>query len=158
MANSRHTWIQPLLTASCRSLVLIACVSLPVDESAAMWARMSEQELRERSDLIVTGVLIGKTRVRIGSADLTLGVIEVRETLQGEPATVALLVLPSPGQPVASDTVQHAIGADGLWYLRLRIAAEPGLYVADHPQRFVPMTEAGPAIAALRRLKKGAGP
>jgi hypothetical protein len=123
-----------------------------------MWARLSEQELRERSALIVTGALIGKTRVRIGSADLTLGVIEVQETLQGESAIVALLVLPSAGQPVASDTVQHAVGADGLWYLRLRIAAEPGLYVADHPQRFVPMAEAGPAIAALRRLKKGAGP
>ena len=80
----------------------------------------------------------------------------MQETLKGEPTEVALLVLPSQGQPVASDAIARAAGSSGLWYLRLRSPSEAGLYLADHPQRFVPAAEAEQAIKDLRKRRDGA--
>jgi hypothetical protein len=135
---------------------LVLAAALPTGSSMAMWARLSDAELFDRSDLIVTGTLIGQTRVRIGTADLTVGVIDVKETFKGEPAEIAVLVLPTRGQPVSSDALPRATGDSGLWYLRLRTPTENGLYVADHPQRFVPAAEAEQAIKDLRRRREGA--
>jgi hypothetical protein len=145
-ASLRRTG-RPVLLA-----MLLAVTALPPGESLAMWSRLSDAELFERSDLIVTGVLIGRTRIRTGQTDLTVGVIRVQETLKGPAANVALLVLPET-RPTASDAIPYDVGASGLWYLRLRGPAEAGLFVADHPQRFVPAAEAQPAIAALRKRR-----
>jgi len=135
---------------------LVLAALLATGSSMAMWARLSDAELFDRSDLIVTGTLIGQTRVRIGTADLAVGVIDVKETFKGEPTEIALLVLPTKGQPVASDALPRATGDSGLWYLRLRTTAENGLYVADHPQRFVPAAEAEQAVKDLRKRREGA--
>lgn len=132
---------------------LAAAVALPIGETLAMFSRLTDAELLERSDLIVTGVLIGRTRIRTGATDLTVGVITVQETFKGQPAAIALLVLPADGRPVASDAIPRDDGATGLWYLRLRSPVETGLYVADHPQRFVPADEAQQAIRGLRRRR-----
>lgn len=138
------------------ALALLLATALPAGVSMAMWSQLTGEELFERSDLIVTGTLVGKTRFRSGTTELTVGVIKVQETFKGVPAEVALLILPTAGQPVASDALPRATGDRGLWYLRLRNPAETGLYVADHPQRFVPAAEAEGAIRELRKLRDGA--
>jgi hypothetical protein len=118
-----------------------------------MYARLSDQELFDRSDLIVKGVLIGETRIRSGSVDLVVGVIQIQETLKGSNARVALLAFPAPGQPVSSSDLRYPVGASGLWYLRLRGESELGIYLADHPQRYVPAAEAQEALKALRQRR-----
>lgn len=44
-----------------------------------------------------------------------------------------------------------APGDRGLWLLRVRPGAETGLYLADHPQRFVPAATGAARIETLRK-------
>jgi hypothetical protein len=65
--------------------------------------------------------------------------------------TVALLMLPSRSGLALSSIISHEVGQRGLWFLRLRTQQESGLYLADNPQRFVPMAEAAGQIEALKK-------
>ena len=120
-----------------------------------MFVRLSDAELIEDSELIVVGELIGRAPINSsqGNGTQMLGVIRVDETLKGERGTtIAFLGLPG-GKIMRSDDLSYGDGQRGLWYLRLRDADEAGIYVADHPQRFVPMDQAGGKIETLRSLQ-----
>ena len=120
-----------------------------------MFVRLSDAELIEQSELIVVGELIGRTSISVvqGDGTQTLGVIRIDETLKGEQGeTIAFLGLPG-GKFLSSSELSYNDGQRGLWYLRLRNADEHGIYVADHPQRFVPMDQAGGNIETLRSLQ-----
>ena len=121
-----------------------------------MFVKLSDTELIEQSGLIVVGELIGRAPIRAadGVGTQILGVIRVEEVLKGERGvSIAFLVLP--GQKIMrSDELSHPDGQRGLWYLRLENVDEAGIYVADHPQRFVPLDAAGEQIAALRSLER----
>ena len=130
-------------------------VILSLHYADAMWPELSQMELIEQSNLIVTGSLIGRTAVAVQpeGVNLTLGVIKIETVLNGdENQTVALLMLPSRSGLVLAGIINYEVGQRGLWFLRLRTPQERGLYLADHPQRFVPMAKAAGQIEALKKI------
>jgi len=133
-------------------LAAVLAFMLVTVQAQAMFSRMSESELISASAVIVVGTLVRHETVTAGGKERRVGIVEVDVVLKGGsiPAIVRL-DLPQPGQPAASDTVAHRIGAKGLWYLRQHSAGDPPIYAADHPQRFVPLAEATPQIDQLRR-------
>ena len=118
-----------------------------------MWARMTEDELLQRSDLIALGELVGTTRRQEPGRqeELLLGVIQVEEVLKGRlDLSRILLRLPSPGAPQVSTSLSYKQGQRGLWFLRAWKPEESPIYLADHPQRFLPIEQAAGLLDALR--------
>jgi len=123
----------------------------------AIWAKkLSDTELIEQSDLIIAAELLGQTQVMINQVKLVLGVLKVEEVLKGDKnQTVLLLALPSPEGPRKSDDIFYKKGQKGLWFLHERKAkGEAGIYLADGPQRFLPMKQAADRIKAIRKIMK----
>ena len=134
---------------------LLALLVLLSGQVQAMWARMSDAELIEKSQLIVVGEWIGQSPLRLGQegAAMELAVIAVSEVLRGpQSSSVAFVAVPGSEQPVSSSDLRFKRGDSGVWFLRLRRSGEPnGPYVVDHPQRFLPsLPENAQAINALR--------
>ena len=120
-----------------------------------MWAKMSDAELLLESDLIVVGTWQGLAPASKGSAAAmpNIGVVAVSEVLKGPAKTTrALVVVPAPDAPRSSSDIQYRIGDKGLWLLRRRPGELADLYLADHPQRFVPVATEADRIKALREL------
>lgn len=118
-----------------------------------MFAALSDDDLLRRSELIVIGRWAGITPAVPGAAAdaPTLAHIEVSEVLRG-PAGLqrAAVAVPRPGTPVSGNDLPRRVGEHGLWLLRLRPGGPDGVYLADHPQRFVPASDTA-RIDALRR-------
>jgi hypothetical protein len=124
----------------------------------AMWVKLSEAELVDQSDLIVSAELIGETHLQLSpdQPKLTVGVLRVGEVLKGDPSqTVALLALPSPEAPRSSADILYRRGQRGLWLLRRQSPKSQGIYLANHPQRFIPAsrTDEVNAIRAVLRSR-----
>ncbi len=120
----------------------------------ALWAGLSNSELIEASDLIVVGTLGEFTRVTnpVDGRKRTVGVIEIERVLKGDPgAKTVWLDGPQPGTPLSSSDIVYKTGQKGLWFLRLLTPGRGAIYTADHPQRFVPFSSAGPNIEAVRK-------
>jgi len=135
-------------------LVLLGLLFSIPGGAHAMWARFTDAELIARSEVIVMAELIGHTRVTLApaQASVTLGVLQVEEVLKGDAQqTLLLLVLPSSEGPQVSTALFYHKGQRGLWFLRARAPGEVGLYLADHPQRFVSATDAADRLALLRK-------
>lgn len=106
----------------------------------ASFRRLAPDELRERSELIVTGQLIGITQLKLPGPEKhwRLGVLRIDQTFKGAETKTALIVLPQEKTGVvSSDRVDYAVGAGGLWYLRRYADDSRGLFLADHPQRLL---------------------
>jgi hypothetical protein len=133
----------------------VLCILLGPQASKAMWAELSESSLIEQSELIVTGTLLSRTQVSVPSAalELHLAVIQIDTVLKGDPSQRAvLLVLPAPTPGFHhSGTITYVPGQTGLWYLRIRAKNESGLFLADHPQRFVPTERAAEPIGRIKK-------
>lgn len=113
------------------------------------WLQLTEQELISQSSVIVTGTLIGETRVAHWD-DLIIGVIRIDRVLKGDATQkIALLMLRPAEGPSVSTQLNYQIGQRGLWFLRDRQPGEAGLYVADHPQRFVTDEDAAAFIERI---------
>jgi len=120
-----------------------------------MFAQMSDEELIRRSDLIVVGEWVGQSGVVVSetAGPLELGAISIAEVLKGAPGqSLALVATVAPGAPRTGDDVTYRRGDKGVWLLRLRQGSAKGIYLADHPQRFIPEAGGAAHIAALRRL------
>jgi hypothetical protein len=121
-----------------------------------MWAAMSDEELLRVTDLAVFGRWVGQTSaLKVGGQSPThdIGAIEVDEVLKGpQGLTLALVAAPAMQGPRSSTDILFRRGARGLWLLRKRSGPESGLYLADHPQRFVAESGNAQRIAALRKL------
>ena len=121
----------------------------------AMWARLSDAQLIETSSLIVVGTLTKTATTPSNGRTRTVGVIEIETVLKGNLGTKAVwLNVPQPGSPISSSDIYYGIGQKGLWFLRLLGPESAAIYAADHPQRFVPFTNAGPRIEAVRKFLK----
>ncbi len=123
----------------------------------AMWVELTQQELVLGSNLIVIGRLVGETRVSdcADGADFIVGVIRIDRVLKGDATQgVALLALRPARTAHISTQLEHGIGQQGLWFLRERRAGKTGLYLADHPQRFVPMAVAADLIRTVESTLK----
>jgi hypothetical protein len=123
--------------------------------SGGMFARMSDAELVAKSEVIVQAELIGQTRVTLSPSEgaLTLGILRIDEAFKGaKDESLLLLVMASPDRPRSSSDISYQKGQRGLWFLRSRAPGQ-GLYLADHPQRFVSATD-GAALEAMRKTVK----
>lgn len=120
-----------------------------------MWASLSDDELIRGSDLIVMGEWQGQTALSAPSVpEISIGVIAISEVWKGAGAPAfALVALPSGNMPRSSSDRVFRRGDRGLWLLRLRPDGQ-GLYLADHPQRFVPSAGGEQRIRQLRQLIK----
>lgn len=137
------------------SVVAVLVSSLGVAD--AMWVKLSDAELIDGSDIIVSAELIGQTQFRVApdQPKLTVGVLRVDEVLKGDAGiSVALLVLPSPNAPRSSTDLVYRKGQKGLWFLHVRDQKDSGLHRADHPQRFVPLEQSAQIDAFKRLLRK----
>jgi hypothetical protein len=134
----------------------MCCLSFFVcNISFAMWAALSDDELILSSDLIVMGEWQGQTAVSAASIpEMTMAVIAISEVWKGAGDPVfALIALPSGKIPRSSSDLVFRRGDRGLWLLRLRPGGQ-GLYLVDHPQRFVPAASGDARIRQLRQLVK----
>ena len=139
--------------------VVIAVLPL-LARPGIMWERLTDEKLIEKSEVIVLAELAGQTRL-MPSPDgpaLWLGALRVEETLKGDSQqTVRLLLLPSPEAPRSSSDILYRDGQRGLWFLRARPPGGDGLYLADHPQRFLAAAQAE-RIVEMREKIQGAAP
>ena len=122
-------------------------------------ARMTLEELVDRSDLIVVGQLA--TVEPIPSSSNDLGTIRVEEVLlakgkPAEPVREAGLVLPSTRGPISSDLVFYKAGQRGIWFLRTAPGTAPARYLADDPQRLVAEADLA-KVKAVIRARTGTG-
>jgi hypothetical protein len=121
----------------------------------ASWARYSDTDLIAQSDLIVVGTDTKSAKfVDPGNgASRMVGEIEIETILKGQPAKRSIrLKIRQPSARVLATGITHKIGQKGLWYLRLLKLEKGEIYAADHPQRFVPMAEAGPQIEMVHKF------
>jgi hypothetical protein len=82
-------------------------------------------------------------------------VVAIDYLLKGNSAqSVALLLMPSPEPPIASNTIFYEVGQQGLWFLRSKTGTD-GLYLVDHPQRFSPMDDTAEHVAELKKRLAG---
>jgi hypothetical protein len=117
----------------------------------AMWASLTDDELIKSSELIVMGEWLGETTFTAAGRDaMTVGVVSVSEVLKGAPTTrVVLIVQPSTSLKSSTD-IAFKRGDRGLWLLRPQPNSK-GLFLADHPQRFVPAATGQERIQQLRK-------
>lgn len=142
------------ILGACARAVLLCVLSIVATDVAAMWERMSESELIARSDIVVTGELIGQSPVRVAGEGLILGVIRIDTVYKGPAGlSLAFLILPAADRPISSSDLRYRVGQSGLWFLRQRGDGDRGLYLADHPQRFTPTAQASPLIEALQKAR-----
>ncbi len=138
-------------------LVLIIALGfiISLQSANAMWVKLSDTELVEKSDVIITAELIGQTQVDINQAKFVVGVLKVEEVLKGDKyQTIILLALPSAESPRSSTDIFYKDGQKGLWFLREKVERESGIYLADHPQRFVSEKHADAQIEIIRNILK----
>lgn len=133
--------------------MIVAIVVVAATGAYAMIVRMSDQQLIDNSQAIVVGTLTRFVQVP-DPADgeiRTFGVVEVHEALKGRVSETLLLAVPQPGAPISSADIFYQIDHKGLWYLRRVSQSQPPVFAADNPQRFVPIDDAAPGIAAVRK-------
>jgi hypothetical protein len=123
------------------------------------FARLSDAELVERSEVVVVAELIGHTQLTTSpNRTVTYGVLQVREVLKGTASpsrTMLLIEQPTPGGLVSSSDITYRVGQSGIWFLRVRTPGEVGPYLADNPQRFVPSTDKSfESLKALAKTRK----
>ncbi len=138
-------------------LLLMICIIVSPYKANAMWVALTDTELIQQSDIIVIGELIGQTQVMLMACQerLSLGVLQVKEVLKGDKAqTLLLLELPSPEVPRASTDISYKKGQKGLWFLRVRNPGEIGIYLADHPQRFLAIEQMADQIEVFQKKLK----
>ncbi len=124
-------------------------------QASGDYSYLSPEELAKQSDLIVTGEFLGSNAIQPSNAasPLQLGTIRVESVLKGQSGlSVVYLNLPTPRPNglVGSADILLKPGQKGLWYLKRK---SEGLYVIDHPSRFVDMAAAGPRIQALKSAR-----
>ena len=98
--------------------------------ASASWAQMSDEELVERSEVIVLATL--------AESDIpgSFGSLQVRDVLKGDVS--GRLILSGRPKLASSDTLSYRAGQSGLWFLRAAPDGHASMYLADHPQRFEP--------------------
>jgi len=126
-----------------------------VNNSHAMWINSDEVNLINSSSLIVVATYTGQATFSMSSNDtspVTFGVLVISKIIKGNLSTkLAFIRVPNPGQIRKSDDLIYENGQTGLWFLRTDVAY-PGIYLVDHPQRFVPKEQQKQKITAVKRL------
>lgn len=124
----------------------IACFAVAPLAAGAIWESMTVEDLVQQSDLIVVAELGESRPVSPGAHEI--GVLRVSEVLVGpRDLRTAALGVRRKGGLVASDEIVYRSGQRGIWFLK-RAAGDAQYYLADHPQRLMPLT----ALEAVRKV------
>lgn len=120
-----------------------------------MWISGSDEELVSSSELILTGTYLGQTEVRFVSEGQlqNVGVLHVSEVIKGS-ADISVVLLKVPSQQGLlrrSDQISFTPGQQGLWFLR-PLPGSRGVFLADHPDRFIPEQEVAEKMKMIQRL------
>lgn len=136
-----------LIVAIC-SFFFIFCNGLN-----AMWAKMSHSKLIEKSAIVLIGEMIGKNQVTFSNdqRQRCIGVLKVQKILKGNKEQ-SVIFLQMPCKIVKSDDIIYKKGQQGIWFLRLRSNGEQGIYIADNPQRFIPLEKAEKDLAEIKKI------
>jgi hypothetical protein len=113
--------------------------------AAAMWANYSDADLVAQSDLIVFGEITATKPIPMPAPQTALNAAVLRVNASwkggGNPAEVLLVMPPAEGARSSTD-IFYQVGQTGLWFLRRHPqAGNEGVYLADHPQRYIPAGE-----------------
>jgi len=137
---------------------LVVLLGLAPTLGGAMFAKMSDEELIRRSDLIVIGEWVGHASLRLANSSepMEVGAISISEVLKGSPdQSLALVAVRASGAPRSGAEINYRRGDKGLWLLRQhQESGAKGIYLADHPQRFIPDTGGAERIKEIRRTLK----
>lgn len=137
---------------------LVVLLGLAPTLGGAMFAKMSDEELIRRSDLIVIGEWVGQSSLRLAnsSESMEVGAISISEVLKGSPdQSLALVAVRASSAPRSGAEISYRRGDKGLWLLRQhQDSGANGIYLADHPQRFIPDTGGAERIKEIRRALK----
>lgn len=126
----------------------------PWPEAGAMWQGMTDAELQQQSTLVIDGEWVGDAAWPARADGARLGVIAIKTVLHGSAdGSLAFVLRPPSSRPVSSTDLNFRRGDRGLWFLKRAPAADAaGVYVVDHPQRFLREgTDNAAAIAAWRQ-------
>lgn len=141
-----------MFTLSTRRTCLGMLATLPflgATKSSAMFAKLSQKDLVESSELIVTGTL-AQVEMTSGSAPRRVGTLDIINVLKGAPdLEEARLLLPEGAGLRSSSDIDYATGSTGLWFLRAADPEAPELYAADSPQRFIPESEVATVLKSI---------
>jgi hypothetical protein len=144
-----------VLKTACVVVCTIACL-LTAAVSHALLAKMTEQELSNRSVAIVFAEFIGASELQVKSKKLRLnvGVLRVRQVLKGTASTELIFIRQYPRTDIVSDTYNFEIGKRGLWFLQ-ESSSVNGLYQVSHPARFIEMDESSAVLERWKTLLGG---
>lgn len=109
----------------------------------AYWAKMSDEELVNRSSVIVYGEYLGESEIKLPSQKMpiNLGIISAFQLLKGKKAAKFFFVnRPPQNAPMRSDILYFKAGQSGLWFLK-GLAESAGIYEITHPSQFLPLKE-----------------
>lgn len=127
------------------TLIMLACSAPGV---TAMFAKYSDSQLVAQSELIVVARYAEGTRV----SGREVGILRIEKVVKGpKHLDMVFLRLAQPGQPISSSDTVFTIGTRGLWFLRRISSGGEPVYAADHPQRFVDMSQAKSALAQIQQ-------
>lgn len=125
-----------------KNISLFFLLLLLAAQANALWMQFSNQDLIAKSDLIVSGTITGTKEITEIDGQLVIytAILDITEKLKGDSlASRVLVVIPSPSAPKSNIDIDYHVGQKGLWLLReYPEAGEQELYLADHPQRFIP--------------------
>jgi len=99
---------------------------------------MTEAELQQQSALILEGEWTGQAPWPGRSDGAQRGTIAVSRQLSGSLEGAVVQVLrPPAGRPVSSSDLEFRRGDRGLWFLKAAPGEAKGVFIVDHPQRFL---------------------
>jgi len=96
----------------------------------AMWVKISDCELINKSAIIVQAELVSVDSKSYGTLNIT-DVLKGNRTLGS-----VLLEQPSSLEPISSTDIIFSIGQKGIWFLNDRKGGEKDIYYIDSPQRY----------------------
>ena len=121
---------------------IASCSLLALPNVWAMFARLSETELVNTADIIISGRYMGEEGICFPGSDreVRVGVIVVDQVYRGETQRSRLYFPLPPAGLSRSDAIALAVGRQGIWFL-VSVEAAENLYWFNHPQRLLSQAE-----------------
>ncbi len=144
-----------MLRMKSRSIAIAGLTLLIVTAVEAKWARLSNEELIERSQLIVAATLVAGEDGSFELQGMPVAILRAIRIYRGQAdgTQIYLKLLPK-GKPISSSDLVYRSGQSGIWFLK-ESEYGSGIFYIDHPQRFWPL-EREPLL--LQLLKQRSSP
>jgi len=107
-----------------RLAVLVSLTLLAIATADAMWVKLSNEELVDSSQLIISATLEEKDDIPVQLQGSLIRVLRIIRVYQGRPGGGQVyLKLPSREKPISSSDLVYPVGQKGIWFLK---ETEPG--------------------------------